>query len=260
MRIKFQHIIQITSGTLLLFIIAPIAGMFINAKLPATFETLNDKEVTQSIQLTITTSVIATIVTSICAIPLAYILARKNFIFKKIILGIIDLPIVIPHSAVGIALLGVLSRDTYMGSFASKVGLDFVGNSFGIGVAMAYVSVPFLINAARDGFMSVPVKLEKMAQSLGASPYKVFFTISLPMAWRSITSGLVMMFSRGLSEFGAVVIIAYHPMTTPVLIFDRFNAYGLSYAQPVALIFIVITLAVFVILKYLSNKGKDAEY
>jgi molybdate/tungstate transport system permease protein len=121
---------------------------------------------------------------------------------------------------------------------------------------MAFVSIPFLINAARDGFENVPVKLEKTALNLGASPVRVFFTISLPLAWKNILSGLIMMFARGLSEFGAVVIVAYHPMITPVLIYERFGAFGLKYARPVSVVFIVVCLVFFVLLRMVATKKK----
>ncbi|MHC4715174.1 MAG: ABC transporter ATP-binding protein [Planctomycetota bacterium] len=82
----------------------------------------------------------------------------------------------------------------------------------------------------------------------------------LTSAWRGIVSGLIMMWARGMSEFGAVVIVAYHPITTPVLIFERFGEYGLSYARPVAVIFITICLAVFVILRLLAAERYEGEY
>jgi molybdate/tungstate transport system permease protein len=129
-----------------------------------------------------------------------------------------------------------------------------VGHPVGIALAMGFVSIPFLINAARDGFLNVPARYEKAALNLGASPVQVFLTISLPMAWKNVVSGFVMMFGRGMSEFGAVVIVAYHPLTTPVLIFERFTEFGLSYAQPVAVIFILICLLVFILLRLLSVK------
>ena len=184
-------------------------------------------------------------------------MARKSFPGKKIIQSIIDLPVVIPHSAAGIALLGFFARDTAVGKLASGLGLDFVGHPLGIGVAMAYVSIPFLINAARDGFHMVPVRLEKAAMVLGASPLRVFFTISLPLAGRSIISGLVMMFARGLSEFGAIVIIAYYPMVTSILIWERFGAFGLDFAQPVAAIFIIVCLVFFILLRMLAKEKLD---
>ena len=122
---------------------------------------------------------------------------------------------------------------------------------------MAFVSIPFLINSARDGFASVPERLEKAALTLGASRSRVFVTISLPLAWRSIMTGFVMMFARGMSEFGAVVIVAYHPMIAPVLIYERFSSFGLKYARPASVLFIIVALAVFILLRLISFKKKE---
>lgn len=243
-------------GLVLLFIIAPLASMFLATTPNQIFETSQDQEVTNSIWLTLRVSFLATLFFAIGAIPLSYFLARTNFKFKKLINGIIDLPIVIPHSAAGIAILGFISRDSVIGQIASSFGLNFIGHPVGIALAMAFVSIPFLINAARDGFESVPLKLEKTALNLGASPIRVFFTISFPLAWKNIMSGLIMMFARGLSEFGAVIIVAYHPMITPVLIFERFGSFGLNYARPVSVVFILVCLVFFVLLRMLSKEKK----
>jgi len=246
------------SGLVLLFIVGPLIGMLLDTPVQNIFEAATEKEVKESIGLTLLASFLGTLFFSIGAIPFAYLLARKNFKLKRLISGIIDIPVVIPHSAAGIALLGVISRDSLMGKAAGVMGFSLVGHPIGIALAMAFVSLPYLINAARNGFESVPVRLEKAALNLGASSYKMFFSISLPLAWRNILSGLIMMFARGMSEFGAVIIIAYHPMTTPVMIFERFSAFGLKYAQPVAIIFIAISLLVFVLLRWLSGKNAHA--
>jgi molybdate/tungstate transport system permease protein len=124
---------------------------------------------------------------------------------------------------------------------------------------MAYVSLPLLINCARDGFFAVPERLEKAALSLGASPARVFFTISLPLAFRSILSGLVLMWARGMSEFGAVVIVAYHPMVTPILIYERFGAFGLKYARPVSALFLLVCLVLFMTVRFLSREKNRVE-
>lgn len=245
-------------GLLLLFVLAPLLGIFINTAPIDMFHTIQEKEVVKSIWLTLWTAMFATLIFSVAAIPFAWILARKQFPLKNWVLAIIDLPIVIPHTAAGIALLGVVSRDTVLGKLAESIGFSFIGHPAGIIIAMAFVSLPFLLNAARDGFESVPEQLEKTALSLGASPAKVFFTISLPLAWKSILSGLIMMWARGMSEFGAVVILAYHPMVAPVLIYERFGAFGLSYARPVAAILIVICLVFFFLLRYMSSNKKNA--
>ncbi len=257
MRISsFQIITPFLGALVLLFILAPLLGMILHTTPLQLFETAHEEEVRGSIWLTIYTSLLATVIFALAAIPFAYLLARRSFPMKRLVTGIIDLPVVIPHSAAGIAILGFVSRDSAVGKAASAVGLDFVGHPAGIAVAMAFVSLPFLINAARDGFCAVPERLEKAALTLGATPARVFFSISLPLAWRSILSGLILMFARGMSEFGAVIMVAYHPMITPVLIYERFGSFGLKYARPVAVLFIFITVTLFIVLRYLSNERK----
>ena len=241
-------------GLALMFIIAPLLSMFLHTSASDFIETSMDKEVRHSIGLTLYTSFLATAIFAIGAIPLSYLLARKEFKGKKLVMGLVDIPIVIPHSAAGIAIIGIVSRDTVVGKIASEFGINFVNNPAGIAVAMAFVSIPFLLNAARDGFAAVPERLEKAALNLGASPARVFFTISVPLAARSIVSGLILMFARGMSEFGAVVIVAYHPMITPVLIYERFGAFGLNYARPVSVVFIIVCLLFFVLLRMITNR------
>lgn len=245
-------------GLVLLFIIAPLAGLALHSTSSELADTARDAEFRASVWLTIWASMTATLVMSLAAIPFAYILARRNFPLKGIVLAIIDLPIVIPHSAAGIAILGIVSKETFFGAAADKLGITFVGGVLGTITAMAFVSLPFLINAARDGFEAVPERLEKAALNLGASPFRVFVTISLPLAWRAILSGLIMMWARGMSEFGAIVFIAYQPMVTPVLIWERFGAFGLDYARPAAVLLLAICLTFFAAFRLLASRGSHA--
>lgn len=255
----FNWILLFLGGAILLFVIAPFIGMYFGTSVNELINVSAEKEVQESIWLTIWTSMLGTFICAFFSIPLSYILARKNFPFKKLVNGIVDLPIIIPHSAAGIAVLGLISRDSLIGSTANSMGFSFVGTPAGIMIAMAFVSVPFLINAARDGFASVPEKYEKAALNLGASQVRVFFTISLPLAWRSILSGLILMWARGMSEFGAVIIVAYHPITTPVMIFERFTSFGLKHSMPVTVLFVTICLVFFLVFRLIGKKGSDAK-
>lgn len=245
-------------GLVLLFIIAPLANMVLNTSFTELAETAVKPKVVESIWLTLWTSMGATLLLGVLAVPFAYILARKSFPLKRLVLALVDIPIVIPHSAAGIAILGVISRNSMVGSTAEKFGFHLVGSAGGIMIAMAFVSIPFLINAARDGFAAVPERLEKAALSLGVSPARVFFTISVPLAWRAILSGFVLMWARGLSEFGAVIVVAYHPMVTPVLIYEEFGAFGLQAARPISVVFIGVCLLFFLVIRLLAREQKDA--
>lgn len=249
----FSLIFTFLGGALLLFIIAPIAGIYLHTSLGSVAEAFGSDEVRQSVWLSLWISMAGTLLFSLLGIPLAYLLARRHFPLKNVVNGIIDVPIIIPHSAAGIAVLGIITRDSLLGRAADTFGIKFIGSPAGIMLAMAFVSIPFLINAARDGFAAVPERLEKIALTLGASPVRVFYTISLPLAWRSILSGFILMWARGMSEFGAVVIVAYNPKTAPVLIFERFTAYGLYYALPAAAIFMTVCLLIFVLLRLIKK-------
>ena len=177
----FNWIFLILSSLVLLFLVAPLLGLFIQTGAKEFFETANDKEVQDSIWLTIWVSFSATFFFAIAAVPFAWLLARKSFPLKSIVQGIIDLPVVLPHTAAGIALLGFISRDGMLGKAADSVGLNLVNNPAGIALAMAFVSLPFFINSARDGFAAVPERLEKAALNLGASRIKsVLYSITSP--------------------------------------------------------------------------------
>jgi molybdate/tungstate transport system permease protein len=251
----FSLLLGLLGSLLLLLVIAPLLGLVIASSFSELSEAVLDHQVTESIRLTLVAALVATILCTLAGIPLAYLLARKQFWGKTALLALIDLPIIVPHTVAGIALLTVIGRHSILGSVFG----DFVGSVKGIAVAMAFVSVPFLINAARAGFEAVPVRLEKAARTLGASSARVFFTISLPMAWREILSGMVLMWARGISEFGAIVIIAYHPMTTPVLVFERFNDFGLSHARSAAVLLLIVCVVVFSLFRFVGRERRFGE-
>lgn len=251
----FNLVFMLLGSCLLLFVIAPLVGMFVTTSFGELSEALADKEVTQSIRVTLSAALAATLACTIAGIPLAYLLARRRFFGRSVLIAIIDLPIIIPHSAAGIALFVLIGRQSIL---KSLIGTSLVGTTAGIAVAMAFVSLPFLVNASREGFAAVPERLEKVARTLGASPWRVFLTVSLPLAWRNVLSGMIMMWGRGISEFGAVIIIAYHPMTTPVLVFQRFSDFGLAYARSAAVLLIVICVAILVGLRFVAA-GRKAE-
>jgi molybdate/tungstate transport system permease protein len=254
-----MHALFVVLGALLVFFVAWPLLRTVTASGPVVlWQTLLDDEVRHSILLTFYSSLIATIVTFVCGVPLAYLLARVEFPGKWLVEGIIDVPIVVPHSAAGIALLMVFGRRTFLGQAFGLLDLKFVSAAPGIVIAMLFVSLSFLVNAAREGFEAVDPRLERVARTLGASPWRAFWRISFPLAWRSILSGMILMWARGLSEFGAVVILAYHPMVAPVLLYERFESFGLRYARPVATLMILICLATFAVLRVTAGRKRGA--
>jgi molybdate/tungstate transport system permease protein len=133
-----------------------------------------------------------------------------------------------------------------------------MGSVTGIITVLTFVGIPFYIHSAKSGFEAVSPRLEKVSRSLGASMTSTFVRITFPLAWRSMLIGIIMCSARAISEFGAVVVVAYHPMTAPVLIYERFEAYGLKYSQPVAVWLVLVSLVLFFLLRVLAiRKAKE---
>ncbi len=250
-----MKLVFILLGSLIvLFIFVPLFKMMFSSSPASLLDTLGEGEVAASILLTLYAALLATVIGFLLGIPLAYLLARHEFPGKRLVEGLIDLPIVVPHSAVGIALLFVFGQRFFFGKVFHAMGIDFVGEVAGIVIAMLFVSVPFLINAAKEGFKKVDVRLEKVARSLGASPWQSFRRVTLPLARGSILSGTVMMWARGISEFGAVLILTYNPMIAPILVYERFETFGLDYALPVAAVLVLVCLVIFVTLRAIAHR------
>lgn len=253
----FFAILLCFSLPLVLLIILPLTKMVTSPSLGSLVDTIKDREVIRAIFLSIYASAFAALISFVFGTPLAYVLARKNFRGKKLVEGLIDLPIMIPHPVIGIAILSLATKGQWIGEVLSAVGLQIMGTTTGIITVLTFVGMPFYVNTAKAGFESIPVRLEKVSRSLGAGPFSTFIRITFPLAWRNMILGMIMCIARAISEFGAVVIVAYFPMTAPVLIYERFTAYGLKYSQPVSVWLILVSLVLFVCMRLFARKTYD---
>ena len=245
--------VNISCGVIIMvFILLPLIEMLTAPSLPMLEETIRDKEVVRSIWLSIYTAGLAAFFSFIFGTPLAYILARTHFPGKRLVESIVDLPIVIPHPVVGIAILSVAGKNHWIGQIFSDLGIRIMGSVTGIVTVLTFVGLPFYVNAVKNGFENISPRLENVSRSLGASMVSTFFRITFPLAWRSMLIGIIMCSARAISEFGAVVVVAYHPMIAPVLIYERFEGYGLKYSQPVAVWLVAICLILFLVLRILT--------
>jgi molybdate/tungstate transport system permease protein len=245
--------ISISCGIVIMaFIVLPLIQLLTSPSLGMLKDTLHDKDVVRSIWLSVYTAGLAALISFFLGTPLAYFLARHDFRGKRLVESIIDLPIAIPHPVVGIAILSVAGKNHWFGQMLAELGVRIMGSVTGIVTVLIFVGIPFYLNAAKAGFEAISPRLEKVSRSLGASMFSTFARITFPLAWRSMLIGIIMCSARAISEFGAVVIVAYHPMIAPVLIYERFEAYGLKYSQPVAVWLVSISLILFLLLRILT--------
>jgi molybdate/tungstate transport system permease protein len=244
-------VFSVLGAVLLAFVMVPLLTLVLGTDPRSVGSALGEHSVRWSLWLTLSAALAASAIAFVCGVPLAYLLARRDFRGKSVVEGLIDLPIVFPHTAAGVALLMVWGRDGVLGRLFAHVGLGFTDSVPGIVVAMMFVSLPFLVDTAREAFALVDPRYEQVARTLGATPSSAFLRTTLPLAWRGVLAGVVMMWARGISEFGAVVILAYNPKIVPVLVYERFEGFGLNAAKPVAVVIVLVALVVFVVLRTL---------
>ena len=215
-----------------------------------------DRDVLHAIGLSIYASATAALLSLVFGTPFAYLLARRSFAGKKFLESVIDLPIMIPHPVIGIAILSIAGRNHWLGRAMQSMGIQIMGTFTGLVAVLTFVGLPFYVNAAKAGFEAIPERLENVSRSLGATMAETFFRVTLPLGWRNMVVGTIMCTARAVSEFGAVVIVAYHPMVASVIIYERFTAYGLKYSQPVAVWLILVCLCLFLLLRIFSTPKK----
>ncbi|MBN6080657.1 molybdate ABC transporter permease subunit [Aggregatibacter actinomycetemcomitans] len=178
-----------------------------------------------AIRLSLEVSVSAMIWSLPFAIFVAWLLARKEFYGKSIVSGIIHLPLVLPPVVIGYLLLVAMGRNGFIGKYLHQwFGLTFGFSWRGAVLAAAVVAFPLVVRAIRLSLESIDLKLEQAARTLGASPWRVFFTITLPLSLPGILAGIVLGFARSLGEFGATITfvsnIAGETQTIPLAMYS----------------------------------------
>jgi len=235
----------ILGAILVLFIVGPLLRLLFKASPSGLAQAFQDPELGQSIVLTLLTATAATLIGVALGVPLAYFMARVKFPGRRLLQGVIDLPVVVPHPVAGIALVLFLGRRSPVGGVLADLGLEFVSHVPGIVAAMLFVSAPILVSGAREAFAAIDPHLERVARSLGDRPWSAFRRITLPLAGRGIVAASVLAWARSVSEFGAIVVITYNPKVASVYLYDRFTSFGLGAAIPAAVILLLVALAVF---------------
>ena len=240
-------------GLLLAFIVLPIVRLVVTSPPGSLRQAATTAAIRDAILLSLQAAAITAAIATVLGVPLAWLLARGAFRGRGLIQAIVDLPLVVPHTVAGIALLFLLGRTGWVGAPAGHLGISFYGTQLGIIAAMLFVSAPFAVNSARVAFEGIDPRLEQAARSLGATPWHTFRRITLPLGLRGVLTGAVLVYARSISEFGAVVIIAYYPATAPVQIYNLFLQSGLTQAAAAAVILMIVSLSTFLVFRTLAS-------
>ena len=176
-------------------------------------------------------------------IALAWLFARKEWPLKSVLETIVLLPLVMPPVSTGLILLKIFGRRSPLGQWLYERGVEIVFNWKGVLIAMAVMSFPLLVRSVRTSFAEVNPRLEQIAATLGASSLRIFFVITVPLAYKGIVAGALLAFSRALGEFGATILLAGNiPGQTQTLSLAIYNLVQLG-KDPEAYVLLAITVA-----------------
>jgi len=150
----------------------------------------------------------ATLTLLVPGLALAWLLARRRFPGKALLETLVALPLVLPPVATGLLLLELFGRHGPLGALTTRLGVDVVFTWRAVVVAMATMSLPLLVQTARNAFEAVEPRFEQVARTLGAGEWRVFATVTLPLARRGVAAGALLAFARALGEFGATILVA----------------------------------------------------
>jgi molybdate transport system permease protein len=232
-----------------LFLAAPVVALIGRAVLDGSLAaSITSRVVLDALVLSLFTTAISLALTVVFGLPLAFVLARRAFRGKGWVEAIIDLPIVLPPSVAGLALLIVLGRRGVLGEPLDALGIAIPFSTVAVILAQTFVSAPFFIRSARTGIASVDRDLEDAARVDGASEPQLFRSITVPLASAALAAGLVMTWARSLGEFGATIMFAGNiegrTQTLPLVVYGEFQAGNLDSSIAAAAILVLAAFGV----------------
>ncbi len=243
---------------LLSYLLGPLFSFLGFLPWPQVPAMLSDPNALDALTTSLISASISTLFIGLFGIPLGYLLARYSFPGKGLVSLIIYLPLVFPPVVSGIMLLLLYGPYGAIGGPLAGAGLEVDESLAGIIVAQVFVSAPFLIVAARSAFEAIDPNLERVGMTLGQGRWGLFWRISLPLAWRGILAGLILAWVRALGEFGATVVMAYHPYTLPVYVYVQLSGLGVSSALPLALFSLGLSVLVIGLVLLIERRGRQA--
>jgi molybdate/tungstate transport system permease protein len=246
---------SLIGSTLVIFAFLALATITATqlADLPFLIQVATDSRVINSILLTFGAGLTAVFILLILGTPLAYVLARTHSRVNSLVEALIDIPLMLPHTVAGIMVYLLFMQRGLLGAPFKEIGIVFEDAFPGIVVAMLFVSMPFYINTVREGFEKVPLHIENVARTLGATRFRAFVRIVLPLSVRHLLNGSVLAWGRAISEFAAVIMIAYYPMIVSTLIYYRFTTGGLKESTAIAFLMILASFSIFLVLRIITR-------
>ena len=214
-------------------------------------------------EVTFVTALIAALINAVLGLLVAWVLVRYDFPFRRLVDGFIDIPFALPTSVAGLTLATVYSENGWIGSLLAPFGIKVAFTRLGVGVAMLFISLPFVVRTLQPVLQEMEKDIEQAAWSLGASQWQTFWRVILPPLMPAILTGVALGFSRAVGEYGSIVIVAanipYKDLIASVLIFQRLEQYDYSGATVIGTVLLAISLLILLAINLIQAWGRRYE-
>ncbi len=250
---------------LCILVLLPLSMLFWNTmqlSLNDFFKTITDIRVIASYKVTFGTALVAAIINVIFGTMIAWVLTRYDFVGKKLMDGLVDLPFALPTAVAGIALTTLYAKNGWIGSL---VPFKIAFTPLGIIIALTFIGLPFVVRTIQPVLQNFSVESEEASASLGANRLQTFSKVIFPELIPAILTGFTLAFSRALGEYGSVVFIAGNmPMKTeitPLLIMTKLEQYDYAGATAIAIVLLVSSFVILLVMntiQWFVNKKYSA--
>ena len=250
----------VAGGLILLFLIfitIPLISLFTRVSIEDFITALTSPLAMDALWLSAVTATFSTVVVVVLGTPLAYVNARFPYRGRNIVDTLTDLPIVLPPTVAGLALLMAFGRNGLLGQYLTVFDIQIAFTTIAVVIAQIFVASPFYIRQARSSFEAVDVNFEAASRTLGATPVQTFFKVTLPLAASSLLSGIIMTFARALGEFGATLMFAGNfqgkTQTMPLAIYGELQS-DMAVSIALAILLVVFSFEIILVVKYIGKR------
>lgn len=244
-------------GMMLLALLGlPLAALFLRALGSDFFVHAFSETAFSALKLSFFTSLVSVTVSILVGTPLAYTLSHWDFRGRALVELLIDLPVVLPPSVAGLALLIAFGRQGVFGGWLALLGVSLPFTTLAVIIAQTFVSAPLFVRSARVGFESIDPQLVEATRVEGASQWQLFYLVMLPLTGRALISGAILAWTRSLGEFGATILFAGNlegvTQTMPLAIYLGFER-NLDVAVALSVMLVLVSVLLLAIMRWLDK-------
>lgn len=260
----FGLTLGLTLTWLSLIVLVPLAGLFIKAAslgLPGFWQVVMTPRVLAALRLSFSAAFAAAAINAVLGLIVAWVLVRYDFVGRRLVDALIDIPFALPTAVAGISLTALYAENGWIGALLAPLGVRVAFTPLGILVALVFIGLPFVVRTVQPVLADLETEMEEAATTLGASRSQIFSRVILPLIFPALATGFALAFARALGEYGSVIFIAGNlPMVSeiaPLLIVIRLSEFAYAEATAIAVAMLIGSFVLLLLINLLQRWSRQ---